>query len=390
MKNRSLLSAIEDFSQQKFVLLSGPRQVGKSTLAKQWLEKNNGVYLNWDIARDKRQILSNDYLYELKTCALVLDELHKYKRWKSLVKGLFDARAEELEVLITGSARLDIFQRSGDSLLGRYEYLRLHPFSLGELSHGKLLPPPDNWLECESNIEEKDLFLQLERFSGFPEPFSKADPRQYNRWANRRMQLLVQEDLRELENVKELSLIEHLSLILPERVASPLSLNSLREELQVSHDSVSRWLKILERLYFVFTVLPYNTKLAKSIKKQAKVYCYDWAQVSSDGARFENFVASHLLKSVQTWTDLGYGNFELRYFRDSLGNEVDFIITQKNKPIVLIEAKTNDISISSSLLYLGKQLGNVAQIQIVRTSGVNRKKGNVRVISADRFFGALC
>ena len=254
---RYLDKVLEQFADDKFVLLSGPRQVGKTTLAQDWIKNKNGISLNWDIPEDRERLLKPTFMKSVEAEALVLDELHKYARWKSWLKGLYDKKASTLKVLVTGSARLDVFQKSGDSLLGRYELLRLHPFSVGELSHGKLVAPPIDWLHLDG-IEKgvQSAWRQLEARSGFPEPFFKDDELQHRRWSTRRRELLIREDLREITQIRTISLVEQLALLLPYRVGSPLSINSLREDLQVAHDTVSDWISALERLYFCFRISP--------------------------------------------------------------------------------------------------------------------------------------
>lgn len=390
---RYLTEILSQFASEKFVLLSGPRQVGKTTLSQNWLEGKNGLYLNWDIPEDRERILGRDFISSLDTGALVLDEIHKYARWKSWVKGLYDKRSSTLQAVVTGSARLNVYQKSGDSLLGRYELLRLHPLSIGELSHGKLTPPIqkelNDWLEIgHSQVRLAD-WKQLEACSGFPEPFYRNDPLQHRRWSTRRRELLIREDLRELSQIKTLSLIEHLALLLPSRVGAPLSLNSLREDLQVAFDTVKNWIETLEHLYYCFRISPYSKKIGRSLKKEQKLYLWDWSQVENEGSRFENMVASHLLKAVHAWNDVGYGNYELNYWRDLEKREVDFVLTQSKKPIVLIECKKSDTTPSQSLLKLGQQLGGIPQIQLIDQPGYDRRLGQVRIVDAARYLAAL-
>ena len=364
---RYLSPYISEFTRKKFLLLSGPRQVGKTTLAKEWLALSGGTALNWDIPEDRRQILSRSFFEPHVRKSVLLDELHKHRRWKAYLKGLYDLAHAELSVVVTGSARLDVFQRGGDSLLGRYEYLRLHPFSVGELTHGKLLPPPRDWTAPGNHLPDPQTWSRLERHTGFPEPFSSGDSRGTTRWSSRRRTQLLQEDLREISAVKLLSLVEQLYLMLPERVGSPLSLNSLSEDLQVSFETVREWLAIFERLYIHFEVLPYTGKIARSLRKSRKIYLFDWSEVTQPGARLENMVAAHLLKAVHAWSDVGYGEYALAYWRSRDGMEVDFVITNRRKPVAILEVKSNDHTLSKHLPHLAKHLGGVPMIQLVRT-----------------------
>jgi len=388
---RYLWEALSEFSKEKFVLLTGPRQVGKTTLAKQWLVSRNGTYLNWDIAVDRTEILSSSFVKSPPNRVLVLDELHKYKKWKNWLKGLYDANAQSLEVVVTGSARLDIFQRGGDSLLGRHELLHLHPFSIAEISHHSVNPPPESWLELQPlKKPTKEAWRALSEFGGFPEPFQKQSKIAYNRWANRRRELLIKEDLRELTALKQLSLLEHLALLLPGKVGSPLSINSLVSDIQVKYDTLKSWIEVLEKLYFVYRISPYHKKLGRSLKKEKKLYLWDWAQVTDPGARFENMVASHLYKAIQYWNDYGYGRFELCYWRDMEKNEVDFVITKNQIPIVIIETKYSDETLSPSLFKLASMLGgDLPLIQLVNTSQVDKRIKRTRVVSADSYLSGL-
>lgn len=405
---RYLFDCAAELVQEKFVLISGPRQVGKTTLAKQWLEGKNGTYLNWDIPSDRENLLTF-FKKPLSSNCLVLDEIHKYARWKSWLKGLYDKEASHLKVLVTGSARLDLFRRGGptgaapilekkyyggggDSLLGRYDLLRLHPLSIGELTHNQLMPPPANgreWLTLGESSAKRPLWEQLSRRSGFPEPFFKDNDLQHRRWVLRRRELLTQEEIRDLTDIRNLSLVEHLALLLPDRVGSVLSVNSLREELQVAHGTVAAWLEALERVYYCFRLAPFSGKISRSLKKERKLYLWDWSELKSPGARFENMVACHLLKAVHAWTDLGYGDFELSYWRDKEKREVDFVITESRRPIVLIECRRSGETPSPHLLYLGEKLGPTPQIQLLDQPGVDYAKGNIRVVSAETYLARL-
>jgi predicted AAA+ superfamily ATPase len=384
---RYISKIIEEFSTKKMVFLAGPRQIGKTTVAKRWLELHGGLYLNWDSAADRTRILKQSFLESPKP-ALILDEIHKYPRWRNYLKGLYDKDGARFRLLVTGSARLDYYRRGGDSLFGRYELLRLHPISIGEVSHGTLSPPPSDWLipgEIQVNLGAWD---RLQNFGGFPEPYFTADHRQHSRWSLRRRELLIKEDLRDVSDIKLVELVEHLYLLLPERVGGPLSINSLKEELQVAFNSVASWIEILERLYICFRISPFHRKLARSLKKERKLYLWDWSQVKEHGARFENIVASHLLKSTHAWTDMGFGEYQLHYWRNKEKEEVDFIITKDREPIVAIECKYSDPSPSPSLLKLSSVL-RIPAIQLVADSGVDRFGQNFRVVSAPKFLANL-
>jgi len=236
-------------------------------------------------------------------------------------------------------------------------------------------------------IQTED-WLRLSETSGFPEPYYANDSRQYRRWVQRRRELVLRQDLRDISDIREISGIEHLSLLLPERVGAPLSLNSLREDLLVAHDTVSSWVEYLDRLYYSFRIRPYTGKLAQSLRREEKLYLWDWAEIEDKGARFENIVASHLLKAVHAWSDVGYGEYELMYWRDKQKREVDFVLTNRRKPVALFECKASDTNPSAALRYLGERL-NVPRIQLVDRPAIDERSGLLRIVSAAQFLGAL-
>jgi predicted AAA+ superfamily ATPase len=236
-----------------------------------------------------------------------------------------------------------------------------------------------------------DAWEHLERRGGFPEPFLRDNTQQHRRWTNARRDLLIREDLRDLTNIRQVVLVEQLALLLPERVAAPLSVNALREDLQVGHDTVSNWLEALERLYFAFRIGPWTRRVTRALTKERKLYLWDWSQVADDGARFENMVASHLLKAVHTWTDQGHGDFDLHYVRDREKREVDFVVTASRRPVVLVEAKRSDTSPTEALTRFQSALGGIPAVQLVGTAGVDRRVPGLplRVVTASHWLAAL-
>ena len=366
---RYLERQVKNDLKRKMVFVGGARQVGKTTLAKTILPKN-GLYLNWDITRDREKILKD----EIPVAPLIVfDEIHKYRKWRNFLKGIFDARGKGHQILITGSARLDYYRFGGDSLQGRYHYLRLHQLSVAEL-----------------NIETNQDFMQLIKLGGFPEPFLEGSETQAKRWSQEYRSRLIREDLATLEAVKHLGTIELLMLRLPELVGSPLSINSLREDLDVSHKAVSNWINILERLYAVFRVSPFGSPRIKAVKKEQKHYHYDWTLVDDRSARFENLVALHLLKWVHFLQDTEAKNIELAYLRDETGREVDFAIVENGSIKTLIECKWNDADISKSLSYMKKKFPESEAWQI---SAIGEKdylsKDGIRVSPAVKFLKDL-
>jgi predicted AAA+ superfamily ATPase len=326
------------------VFVGGARQVGKTTLAKALLAGKKVGYLNWDVTEDRdailREVLPNSSLW-------IFDEIHKYRKWRNYLKGVFDGRRDGQQILVTGSARLDYYRFGGDSLQGRYHYLRLHPLSVAELK-----------------IKSDTDFSALLNLGGFPEPFLRGSEKEAKRWSKEYRSRIVREDLVSLESVQDLGSIELLMTQLPQFVGSPLSVNSLSELLQISHKTVSKWVTILERLYAIFTVTPFGSTKIKAVKKARKHYHFDWSLVEEESFRFENLVASHLLKWTNFIEDTEGRDVELRYFRDVEGREVDFVITEKDKPILLLECKTSDRDISSSLKYLKTKFPSSRAVQL--------------------------
>ncbi len=316
---------------RKMVFVGGPRQVGKTTVAKQLLGRSARGYLSWDVAEDRERILRR----ELPTTSFwVFDEIHKYRPWRNYLKGLYDAAPGRRRILVTGSARLDLYRRGGDSLQGRYHYLRLHPLSVAEL-----------------NIDRPKDFEQLLVLGGFPEPFLSGSRVEARRWSREYRTRLIREDVASLENVQDLGSLELLALRLPDLVGAPLSLNALREDLQVSHKTVSRWFEILERLYAVFRLPPFGSPGIRAVRKARKHYHFDWSIIPDEEARFENLVASHLLKWVHHEQDARGRDLDLRYFRDVEGREIDFVLIEDGKPFEVIECKLGDAPVSSALRY---------------------------------------
>jgi len=380
--SRNIKESIEKDLQQKFVFLSGSRQVGKTTLAREIIGKKNGTYLLYDDDDDRRKILEKEYITKLWVC---LDEFHKFQRWKSHIKGVFDKYHENLHLILTGSARLDVFQKSGDSLFGRYYLYHLHPLTCGELSLPDKLPKIGNIFNFHSPISATDDLL---KFSGFPEPFCKQSVREHRRWSNARKNLLIREDLRELTQVKLITLVEQLMLLLPERIGSLFSYRSLSEDLKVASPTVKNWMDIFQKLFIIYSITPYTKKIIRSIQKQPKFFLYDWSQITDEGHKFENFIASHLWKASQLWTDLGEGNIDLHFLRDRMGREVDFVVLKDRKPWLLVEVKLAETSVDSNLKYFCNRL-NVPGIQVINRQNYIKEHGNITVVSADRWLANL-
>ncbi|MBY0386183.1 AAA family ATPase, partial [bacterium] len=304
---RYLHKSVYEDLKKKMVFIGGPRQVGKTTLAKTFIQKPE-QYLNWDLLEDREQIRAHKISPDLMR--VVLDEIHKYTKWRMLVKGLYDKYAPDFSILVTGSARLDHFRKGGDSLFGRYHYYRLHPLTLPEV---------------DATFQKKNTEKLLQH-GGFPEPFREANETFYRRWKRERLSRVVSQDIRDLETISDLSKMELLVDGIPSRVGSPLSIKSLQEDLSVSPNTVSRWIEVLEAVYYCYRILPYGAPKIRAVKKTNKIYLWDWAELESAGPRFENFVASHLLKYCHFWEDVYGHKMELRYLRDVDLREIDFVV----------------------------------------------------------------
>lgn len=335
-KERYLRTPVHRDLREKMVFIGGPRQVGKTTFALGFLSppsEDHPAYLNWDNPNMRSAIMKGELPSGEKL--VILDEIHKFARWRNLVKGLYDTHKSAVSFLVTGSARLDYYRKGGDSLHGRYHFYRLHPFSLREVAS-----PPG-----------RSTLADLLAFGGFPEPLLKGNERFHRRWRRERLQRVIYEDIRDLEQVKEISLIELLVEELPHRVGSPLSIKSLSEDLQVAHETVDRWLGILERMYLCFRIAPYGHRRIRAVKKEQKLYFWDWTQCPDPGPRFENLVACQLLKYCHLREDTEGDRMELRFIRDTDKREVDFVVLRDNKPEFAVECKTGEHGISPAARY---------------------------------------
>lgn len=388
-KRRYLDKLVTADLKEKMVFIGGPRQVGKTTFAKDSvsLQYAKCAYLNWDSREDRQNILASRF--DASAGLLIFDEIHKYKQWKNYVKGVYDTYKERFDILITGSARLDIYRKGGDSLMGRYHYYRLHPFSLAEalqVENNCTVPGELQFPQLEGS---REAFTQLFKFGGFPEPFLKKDERVLRRWHNQRIDRLVKEDIRDTENIRDLSALQVLVELLRARVGSLLSLNSLREDLNVAHKTVSQWMDVLERFYYHFRLYPFASTKIKSLRKEPKLYLWDWSEVSNEAARLENVVASHLLKLCHFLYDAHGYRADLYFLRDVEGREVDFLVTMDDKPWFAVEVKASDTAVSKHLRYFAQRLEIPWCYQVVGEGDVDFIKDGVRVMAVDRFLGGL-
>ncbi len=343
---------------RQMAVLTGPRQVGKTTLARAL----GDVYLNYDDPSDRAAILSGPAALETRAGlesltthmpVVVFDELQKHRKWKDFLKGYFDAHEGKVKCVVTGSARLDIWRKAGDSLMGRYFPYRVHPLSVGELLR---VEKPKSPLHPPQRLEETT-FKTLFQHGGFPEPFLRKDTAFTLRWQDLRLQQLLREDLRDLSRAHELTQIEALAFQLKTRSGEQIVAGNLARDLGANLPSTTRWINLLASLHHGFLLRPYAKSLTGSLRKTPKWYLRDWAMEEDIGKRAETLTACHLLKAVEGWTDLGLGHFDLAYLRDKLQREVDFVVLREGKPWFLVEVKTSEGPLSPALGYFQKRIG---------------------------------
>lgn len=369
LRERYLKGAVERDLVERMVFVGGPRQVGKTTFALSFLPETNEKhpgYLNWDDAKIRPLLLKGEL--PGGEGRIVLDEIHKFARWRNLVKGFYDANRSVVSFLVTGSARLDYYRKGGDSLQGRYHYYRLHPFSL---------------LELNPSADRNDLDSLL-KFGGFPEPLLRGEERFWRRWHRQRIQRVIYEDIRDLENIKEISLLELLAEELPYRVGSPLSIKNLKESLQVAHETVARWIEIFERMYFCFRIAPYGSPRIRAVKKEQKLYLWDWSLIPEPGARFENFIAAQLLKYCHFLEDTEGYKMELRFLRDIDKREIDFVVMKDRKPSFAVECKAGDRGVNPAMHYF-KERTAIPKYYQVHTGKKDYLQDGIRVLPVETF-----
>ena len=365
---------------KKMVFLGGPRQVGKTTLAKSALKKfpyqklKKGLYLNWDFDEDRHKIIKK--LWDEDHQLIVFDELHKYPHWKNWIKGLYDKTHPSQNFLVTGSARLDLYRRGGDSLMGRYHYWRLHPLTLDELP---------------MKMSLKEGLKRLMTVGGFPEPFLDGNETIARRWRRERFDRILKEDIRDLEFIKKIQSLYLFVDFLKRSAGQLISFSNIAREIQISPKTAKLWLEVLNRMYLCFSVWPFTRQLSRAIQKPPKVYFFDNADIISEnkGPCFENLVATHLLKKIHYLEDSKGFRFDLRYIRDKEGREVDFIILKEGKVWALVEAKLSDNQISKSLTYYSEKLKPVHSLQIVARPKQEYKQNLCRVLRPETAFQVL-
>ena len=366
---RYLKKAVEEDLESRMVFIGGPRQVGKTTFAFAFLSEGSEkhpAYLNWDDVHTRSALMKGEL--PPNQPVIILDEIHKFARWRNLVKGFYDTKKSDTAFIVTGSASLDHYRKGGDSLHGRYHYHRIHPFSLTELS----------------KKPSRDDLDHLLRFGGFPEPCLRGEDRFLRRWQRERTERVVHEDIRDLERVKEVSLLELLAEDLPRRVGSPLSVKNVKEVLEVAHETADRWLRVFERMYYCFRVPPYGPPRVRAVKKEQKLYLWDWSAVGEEGPRFENLVASQLLKYNHFIEDTEGYRMELRFLRDTDRREIDFVVLKEGRPMFAVECKSGEKSVNPCLFYF-KERVNIPMLYQVHRGTMDYEKEGIRVLPFHTF-----
>lgn len=391
-------------SEKQMIFLSGPRQVGKTTLSKEIAKSfKNNIYFNWDILEHKRLLIKNPTFFENinrqdeSTPLVILDEIHKYKQWKNYLKGVYDQFSEDYKFLVSGSGRLDLYVKGGDSLAGRYFQFHLFPFTVAEISSkkrnfGEFVKSPIAGFDINGKKVSREIWQMLFDIGGFPEPFTKGKKTFFTRWARNYVTQIVREDIRTFYDIKNVDNIEILFTLLPSRVGSLLSMNNLAEELQVAFGSVRKWLKLFEIFYLAFRISPWTKKISRAILKEKKLYLFNYPEIEDAGYRFENMVALELLRGIHNWNEYGYGRFTLHYIRNKEKEEVDFLIADNNNPILLVETKLSKDTPAKSLINFQNIL-NVPAVQLANKEGVfkyiKNNKNKILVVTAHRWLFSL-
>ncbi|MBI3288037.1 MAG: ATP-binding protein [Elusimicrobia bacterium] len=388
-------------------MLAGPRQCGKTTFAREIAAKDfaDVIYFNWDIAKDKARLIADPVFFSKQPRSaaasrplVILDEIHKYRDWKNYLKGIYDEFAGQYEFLVTGSGRLEYSRKVGDSLAGRFLKFHIFPLTLAELSGRRrtvkdfLERPLEEFDAAPAGGETAEAFRELWELGGFPEPFSKGRKTFWSTWSQAYGQQIVRDDLLSVADLRNLDKVETLFALIPSKVASPVSINNLAQDLQVSFDTAKNWLLLFDSFYLTFRISPWSRRISRSLLKEKKTYLFNLPVIDNEAARFENLVALELLRAIETWNDSGQGNFSLHYVRNKEKQEVDFLLARKNQPFLLVEAKTSSDSPSASLLAFQSVL-NVPAVQLVARDGIKKlyKNGNndTLVVTAHSWLSAL-
>ena len=405
LKRKLYIDLWESLSSEKqMIFLSGPRQVGKTTLAKIIAKGySNKYYFNWDIISNKKLLIKDPAFFQHLNRVdstkpiVILDEIHKYIQWKNYLKGIYDEFKNEYAFLVSGSGRLDTYQKGGDSLAGRYFKFRLFPFTIAELSKenrdfNDFIDNPLKDFDINKKQSTKKVWNALSNTGGFPEPFVKGTKAFLTRWSSNYYHQIVREDIRDVSDIRKISSVDLLFSLLPSKVGSPLSINNLAQDIQTAFDSIKSWLALFESFYLIFMISPWTRKISRAISKEKKLYLFNYTEIQDKGSMFENMVALELFRAINNWNDYGLGRFTLHFIRNKEKEEVDFLIADKNNPVLLVETKFSNETVSKSLLNFQNIL-DVPAVQLVNSENTYRyfKNGrnNVLVITAHQWLSSL-
>lgn len=365
-----------DWLSNRMLMLSGPRQVGKTTLVQSSLIKSPELYFNWDLPKVRAAYRADsDFFFSGKIRSsdwICFDEIHKRAKWKDILKGVFDQYRDSFRLVVTGSALLETFKKSGDSLVGRYFTTHLFPINLGDFRKGDFqkFTSPDQVMSLALEAKENSVIEDLLEVGGFPEPFYRGKVEFWKRWSEQHLELIVSQDMRDITQIQNLDKIQELLELLVPNIGSQVSNSSLSKDLEVAHTTVRLWLSQLEKVQLVFPVRPYSKKLRNVFKKETKWYFTDWCVAQEN--RFENYVACLLHRATVLWKDRWGEDFELHYVATHQGAEVDFLLTLEGKPFLLVEAKAGKPDPVPSYFQFSEKLG-VPCLIVTQRSGYARK-----------------
>ena len=405
LKRKLYINLWESLSSEKqMIFLSGPRQVGKTTLAKFIARSySNKYYFNWDIISNKKLLIKDPAFFQhinrvdSTKPIVILDEIHKYKQWKNYLKGIYDQFKNEYVFLVSGSGRLDTYQKGGDSLAGRYFKFHLFPFTIAELSRenrdfSSFISNPLKKFDINKSQSTKKIWNALFNTGGFPEPFIKGTKAFLNRWSLNYYHQIVREDIRDVSDIRRINSLDLLFSLLPSKVGSPLSINNLAQDTQTAFDSIKSWLALFESFYLIFRISPWTKKVSRAILKEKKLYLFNYTEIQDKGSMFENMVALELFRAINNWNDYGFGRFTLHFIRNKEKEEVDFLIADNKNPVLLVEAKFSDEAVSKSLLRFQNDLG-IPAVQLVNNENIYRYfkngKNNILVVTAHQWLSSL-
>ncbi len=408
METRAIYQSLwKDLSAEKsMIFLSGPRQVGKTTFMREIIAKGypHTTYFNWDIVDNKKTLLQDPYFFQAVDTEgpgrplVILDEIHKYRHWKSYLKGAYDKFHDRFAFAVLGSGRLDLGKRTGDAMTGRFLEMRLFPFTIAELTRSRtdikrFLKDPFSGMDLVNAAQSARVWEGLFNLGGFPEPFLSGKEATWRRWSANYGRQIIREDMRSINEIRLIDDIETLFSLLPTKVGSPVSINNLATDLQVSFPAVKNWLDLFDYFYLTFRISPWTKRVTRSILKEKKLYLFNYPLIADAAARFENMVALELLRAVRSWNEWGWGDFGLHYLRNKDKKETDFLLTKDRVPFLAIEAKLTDTTPAPALMEFQSVL-KIPAVQLVHTPGTVRriisgKSGDVGVFSASRWLASL-